>query len=309
VTGSAIWQLDGKKGVLQSRQAIMEAVRRFFIERDYLEVETPNRIPAPVPETHIDSFASGDWFLHPSPEVCMKRLLAAGYERLFQICKCYREGERGARHLPEFTLLEWYRAGADYTDLMRDCEALLSCVAGWTGAGGRLAFQGVPLDLEPPWERITVDEAFRRYAAMPVKEALDADRFEEILVDRVEPRLGFGKPAFLYDYPLPLASLAKKKKADPRVAERFELYLCGMELANGFSELTDPEEQRCRFEEAMEQRRRIGKPASPMPEPFLADLAGMPEAAGIALGLDRLVMVLTDSATIDRVVAFTPEML
>jgi len=287
----------------------MEAVRRFFIERDYLEVETPNRIPAPAPETHVDSFASGDWFLHPSPEICMKRLLAAGYERLFQICKCYREGERGARHLPEFTLLEWYRAGGDYTDLMRDCEALTSCVAGRLGGGMQIMYQGAQLDLEPPWERVTVDEAFRRYAAMPVGEALATDCFEEILVDRVEPRLGFGKPTFLCDYPLPLASLAKKKKADPLVAERFELYLCGMELANGFTELTDPEEQRYRFEEAIEGRKRIGKPVSPMPEPFLSELVRMPDAAGIALGLDRLVMVLTDSATIDRVVAFTPEML
>lgn len=287
----------------------MEAVRQFFIEKDYLEIETPNRIPSPAPETYIDCFDSGGWFLHPSPEICMKRLLAAGYERLFQICKCYREGERGVRHLPEFTLLEWYRAGADYTDLMRDCEALISCVARRLAAGMQITYQGTPLDLEAPWERITVDEAFRRYAGMPVQEALTTEQFEEILVDRVEPRLGFGRPAFLYDYPLPLASLAKKKKADPLVAERFELYLCGIELANGFSELTEPEEQRCRFEEAMEERRRIGKPVSPMPEPFLADLAGMPEAAGIALGLDRLVMVLTDSATIDRVVAFTPEML
>ena len=291
------------------RQAIMEAVRRFFIERDYLEVETPNRIPAPAPETHIDSFASGDWFLHPSPEVCMKRLLAAGYERVFQICKCYREGERGARHLPEFTLLEWYRAGADYSDLMRDCESLISWAAGLSGAGRQITYQGTLLDLEAPWERVTVDEAFRRYAAMPVGDALDAGRYEEILVDQVEPRLGFAKPAFLCDYPLPLASLAKRKKADPPVAERFELYLCGMELANGFSELTDPAEQRRRFEVSMDERRRIGKAVSPMPEPFLSDLARMPEAAGIALGLDRLVMVLTDSATIDRVVAFTPEML
>ena len=305
----ALWKLEGKRFVLAKRQSILEAVRRFFSSRDFLDVETPNRIPAPAPEVHVDSFASGAWYLHPSPEVCMKRLLAAGYERLFQICKCYREGERGARHLPEFTLLEWYRAGADYTALMTDCEDLISFAAQQLGLAMRIVYQGQEIDLEPPWERITVDEAFRRYAAMPVDEALAAGRFEEILVEAVEPHLGCGKPTFLCDYPLPMASLARKKSGNPLVAERFELYICGMELANGFSELTDGEEQRRRFAEAVEERKRLGKGDSTLPEPFLDDLSQMPEAAGIALGLDRLVMVLTDAAVIDQVVAFTPEML
>lgn len=287
----------------------MAAVRGFFIGRDYLEVETPNRIPAPAPEVHIDSFASGTWFLHPSPEVCMKRLLVAGYERLFQICKCYREGERGARHLPEFTLLEWYRAAADYTDLMADCEDLISYTVHHLGSEMRIVYQGQLIDLASPWERITVDEAFRRYATMPVQEVLAAGRFDEVLVEAVEPHLGFGRPTFLFDYPLSMASLARKKKDNPLVAERFELYICGIELANGFSELTDAEEQRRRFEEASQEKSSLGKVASPLPEPFLQELPRMPEAAGIALGLDRLVMVLTDSAVIDQVVAFTPEML
>jgi elongation factor P--(R)-beta-lysine ligase len=305
----AIWKLQGKRCALARRQSISEAVRHFFISRDYLEVETPNRIPAPAPEVHVDSFASGTWFLHPSPEVCMKRLLAAGYEKIFQICKCYREGERGARHLPEFTLLEWYQAGADYTNLMVDCEDLISYTAQQLSLEMRIVYQGQEIDLEPPWERVTVDEAFRRYAAMAVQEALAAGRFDEILVEAVEPHLGCGKPTFLCDYPVSLASLARKKKDNPLVAERFELYICGMELANGFSELTDAQEQRCRFEEASQERRSLGKAASPLPEPFLDDLSRMPEAAGIALGLDRLVMVLTDSPVIEQVVAFTPEML
>ena len=305
----AIWKLEGKKAVLWKRQAVTDAVRGFFMGRDYLEVETPNRIPAPAPEVHVDSFACGTWFLHPSPEVCMKRLLAAGYERLFQICKCYREGERGARHLPEFTLLEWYRAGADYKGLMTDCEDLISCTVQSLGLGMRIAYQGQEIDLKLPWERITVDEAFRRYAATTVEEVLATGRFDEILVEAVEPHLGCGKPTFLCDYPLPMASLARKKKDNPLVAERFELYFCGIELANGFSELTDVQEQRRRFEEASQERRRLGKADSPLPEPFLRELLWMPEAAGIALGLDRLVMVLTDSAVIDQVVAFTPEML
>lgn len=304
-----IWKLEGKRRILERRQSILEAVRCFFIGCDFLAVETPNRIPAPAPELHVDPFTSATWFLHPSPEVCMKRLLAAGYERLFQVCKCYRAGERGARHLPEFSLLEWYRAGADYTALMTDCEDLVSFTAQQLGLGLSFAYQGQVLDLEPPWERITVDEAFRRYAGMPVDEALATGRFDEILVEAIEPRLGFGKPTFLYDYPLPMASLARKKNSNPCVAERFELYICGMELANGFSELTDVAEQRRRFEEAIEERRQLGKVLSPMPESFLDDLARMPESAGIALGLDRLVMVMTDSPTIDQVVAFTPEML
>lgn len=305
----ANWQLAGKKAMLRQRQSIMAAVRHFFRERDFLEIETPNRIPAPAPETHIDSFKSGDWFLHPSPELCMKRLLAAGYERIFQICKCYREGERGTRHLPEFTLLEWYRAEADYTALMRDCEGLLFYVAGQLGLGPQLSYQGQAIDLTPPWERITVDQAFRRYAGVSPEEALAADRFEEILVVQVEPHLGFERPTFLYDYPLSLGSLAKKKTADPPVAERVELYCFGIELANGFSELTDAVEQRQRFVADSQERKRLNKADYPLPEPFLEDLARMPEAAGIALGLDRLVMILTDATTIDQVVAFTPEML
>jgi len=305
----AVWKLAGKKALLLRRQAIAAAIRDFFYARDFLEVETSNRIPAPAPEVHVDSFSSETWFLHPSPEVCMKRLLAAGYERLFQICKCYRDGERGARHLPEFTLLEWYRAGEDYTALMADCENLLADTSQRLALGRRFVYQGQAIDLEPPWERITVDEAFRRYTGVTAEDVLAAGRFEEILVEEVEPHLGFGRPTFLCDYPLPLASLARRKNDHSRVAERFELYVCGMELANGFSELTDPAEQRRRFQEAIEERNRLGKAPSPMPEPFLDDLSRMPEAAGIALGLDRLVMVLTDAAVIDQVVAFTPEML
>jgi len=306
---AAVWKLAGKKASLRRRQAIVAAIRDFFYARDFLEVETPNRIPAPAPEVYVDPFSSGTWFLHPSPEVCMKRLLAAGYERLFQICKCYREGERGRRHLPEFTLLEWYRAGEDYTALMADCENLIADTAQRLALGRCFVYQGQVIDLEPPWERITVDEAFRRYTGMTAEDVLAADRFEEILVEEVEPHLGFGRPTFLCDYPLPLASLARRKNDDSRVAERFELYVCGMELANGFSELTDPAEQRRRFQEAIAERNRLGKVPSPMPESFLDDLSRMKEAAGIALGLDRLVMVLTDAAMIDQVVAFTPEML
>jgi lysyl-tRNA synthetase class 2 len=302
-------RIEDKKGILEKRQFITQSVRDFFCSRNFLEVETPCRIPAPIPETHIDSVASGTWFLHASPEICMKRLLAAGYERLFQICKCYREGERGSRHLPEFTLLEWYRSHSDYTDLMADCEALVAYIVPSLGKGEELSYQKETLDIRPPWERLTVDEAFRLYASMSLDEAINTERFEEILTDEVEPFLGIRKPTFLYDYPLPLASLARRKKSNPLLAERFELYLFGMELANGFSELTDPAEQQRRFAETAQERSHWGKPNHPVPEPFLRDLAKMPEAAGIALGLDRMIMILTDTNIIDDVVAFTPEML
>ena len=284
-------------------------MRDFFYSRNFLEVETPCRIPAPIPEAHIDSVASGDWFLHPSPEICMKRLLAAGYEKIFQICKCYREGERGARHLPEFTILEWYRANSDYTALMTDCEALFGHIAVSLATGMSLRYQEKVLDISPPWKRITIGEAFRAYASVSPEEAIRAGQFEEILVDKVEPFLGVCKPAFLYDYPLPLASLARRKRDNPSLAERFELYLFGMEMANGFSELIDPVEQRKRFAETARERSHWKKPNYPVPEPFLLDLARMPEAAGIALGLDRMIMILTNAGVIDDVVAFPPEML
>jgi elongation factor P--(R)-beta-lysine ligase len=303
------WKLAGKADSLRLRARMMDAVRRFFLEQDFLEVETPLRIPAPAPESHIDAVVSGEWFLQPSPELCMKRLLAAGYPRIFQISKCFRQGERGDRHLPEFTMLEWYRAGTDYRMLMEDCEALISCVAGELGVGGAFLRQGGEIRLERPWERITVREAFRRYATMGADEAIRRDRFDDILTDEVEPRLGFSVPVFLYDYPVALASLARAKTGDPETAERFELYLAGIELANAFSELTDASEQRRRFREASEDRRQKGCPPYPMPEKFLSALGQMPPSAGIALGLDRLAMVLAGKSRIDDVVTFTPESL
>jgi len=239
----------------------------------------------------------------------MNRLLAAGYPRIFQICKSFRAGERGDRHLPEFTLLEWYRAEADYHVLMQDCEDLIRWVASELGFEGGFSWQGRVIALPGSWERLTVEEAFSRYAPLSLAEALRRDRFEEILTGAIEPRLGEVKPVFLYDYPAALGALARVKAEDPGVAERFELYIGGMELANAFSELTDVVEQRRRFEQACDERRQRGCAVYPLPEPFLAALSGMPSAAGIALGLDRLAMLLTGKSRIDEVVAFTPEAL
>jgi elongation factor P--(R)-beta-lysine ligase len=303
------WKLAAKEEALRRRARMIRAIRRFFQDQDFLEVETPLRIPTPAPESHIDAVASGEWFLQPSPELCMKRLLAAGYPRIFQICKCFREGERGDRHLPEFTMVEWYREGTDYRTLMDDCEALISLVARDLGFDGIFPWQGREIDLGIPWDRITVQEAFMRYATMTAVEALRTDRFDEILACEIEPRLGVGRPVFLYEYPAELGALARVKEGDPGIAERFELYCAGMELANALSELTDAAEQRRRFEDASRDRRRRGSPLYPMPERFLAALPQMSPSAGIALGVDRLAMLLADKSRIDEVVAFTPESL
>ena len=292
---------------LRLRAVLIQALRTFFIDRGYLEVDTPIRIPAPAPEAHIVPLTSEGWFLQTSPELCMKRLLAAGIPKIFQLCKCFRKGERGDRHLPEFTMLEWYGAGSDYRNLMADCEALLRHLAVALGNGGVVEWQGRRIDLAPEWERITVAEAFRRYAPCTVEEALAQDRFDAMLVEYVEPHLGMVAPTFLCDYPAVLGALARLSPTDPAVAERFELYVAGLELANGFSELVDPVEQRARFFAEQEAIRLQGRDPGPMPELFLAELVEMPQAAGIALGVDRLVMLFAGANSIDQVVAFTPD--
>jgi lysyl-tRNA synthetase class 2 len=301
------WRLASRKKALQTRAAIVRAIRSFFLQRDYLEVETPHRIPVPAPESHIDAVPADDWFLHTSPELCMKRLLAAGYPRIFQVCHCWREGERGSRHIPEFTMLEWYRAGTDYQSLMGEAEALIQSVARRLGRRGRLAYGGGRIALASPWPRVTVGEAFTRYARTAMAEALEHDLFDEIMVRDIEPQLGLDKPVFLYDYPAERGSLARLRADDPSVAERFELYIAGLELANGFSELNDAEEQRARFLHEEAYRRTLGKRPYPLAEKFLQELRDMPAAAGIALGVDRLVMLFVGTATIDDVVAFPPE--
>jgi len=292
---------------LERRARIIDTVRAFFSTAGFLEIETPLRIPAPAPEAHIDAQESGGWFLQPSPELCMKRLLASGYEKIFQICRCFRKGERGRRHVPEMTLLEWYAADFNYLDLMIQCEELIGFVADRMDIGRRLNYRGHTVDLTPPWDRLTVAEAFERFGGMTVQQAMDRDCFDEIMGIDIEPKLGFDRPLFLYDYPARCGALARLKSVDPSVAERFELYIAGMELCNAFTELTDPLEQRVRFETENRVREAKGKTAYPTPEPFLRDLEAMPPAAGNALGLDRLVMLFVNAASIDEVVAFVPE--
>jgi len=299
--------LARRRKVLQQRAQILQGIRQFFIEESYLEVETPQRIPAPAPESHIDAIPSDTWFLHTSPELCMKRMMAAGFDKIFQICRCWRERERGSLHLPEFTLLEWYRTGADYHSLMEECEELMRFVATFISLGQKTYFRGQEIDLSGSWERISVKEAFRCYSKTSMAEAMEENLFDEIMVQEIEPNLGVVKPTFIYDYPSQRGALARLKKEDPSVAERFELYMGGLELANGFSELVDSEEQRRRFHMENENRQSFGKRIYSIPDKFLAELDNMPPSAGIALGVDRLVMVFLDVETIDEVVAFTPE--
>lgn len=299
------WQLARKRAVLEKRARIIQQVRAFFIEQNFLEVETPQRIPANAPEFHIDAVPSDDWFLQTSPELGMKRLLAAGYDKLFQICHCWRAGERGKTHLPEYTMLEWYRSHCDYHQLMHDCEALFLHLT----PGRKILWQGKTIDLSPPWPRITIAEAFTQFSSIPLETALATDEFDAVIALEIEPKLPTQQPTFLIEYPEKHAALARKKPTDPLIAERFELYIGGLELANAFSELTDPPEQQQRFTKEEQQRRKAGKIPYPSPTPFLKELATLPPSAGIALGIDRLIMLFCNQSTIDEVVCFTPEQL
>jgi elongation factor P--(R)-beta-lysine ligase len=287
-----------RKG-LHSRAAFFRAVRFFFDSHAFLEVDTPIRQPLVIPEQNISHIPSSDHFLQSSPELYMKRLLAtSGCEHLYQICRCFRHGECGRLHLEEFVMLEWYRKGADYKDLMRDCEQLIRYLC------ATIKDHSFPQDVERPWEYSTVAEAFTKYSSMTVNEALQKDCFEELLVEDVEPQLGRGCPTFLYDYPLELASLARQKRDAPALAERFELYVTGVEIANGFSELTDPEIQRERF---FMEYSAMESVHTTMPEQFLTSLDKLDEAAGIAMGLDRLFMLFMGKDNLQEIISFPPE--
>jgi lysyl-tRNA synthetase class 2 len=298
-------RLAGLRPVLELRARVLTALGEFFRTRDFLQVETPVRVPAPALEDYIDAEPSGNAWLRTSPELHMKRLLAAGYERLWQVGPCFRLGERGRRHRPEFTMLEWYRAHADWRAILQDTVELLRALA-MTATGSTVChFRGRSVDLGAPWVEITVDEAFRRYAGVDLDATLAAGHFEEVLVTRVEPRLGLDVPTILSEYPLACSGLSRQIAGRPDRVERWELYIAGMELGNACSELVDVAEQRRRFDACAELRRTAGRPVYPLDEPFMAALAhGMPDAAGIAIGLDRLVMVLAGVDAIADVIAF-----
>lgn len=290
--------------VLRLRATAMDAIRRFFAERDFVEVETPTVVPSPGLDVHLSAFEVRDdrgravGWLGTSPEYQMKRLLSAGAERIFQLCRSYRSGEHGRHHEREFTMLEWYRANASSEDVIVDTEELVAYVARALGAPDA----GV---LGSPWERITVDEAFVRHAGATV-DASDEERFFRVWVERVQPELGKERPVVVTDWPPSMASLAKLNENG--TADRFEAFHRGIELCNGFGELTDAKEQRRRFERDQANRRAAGRPVYPIDERFLEALEqGMPPSGGNALGVDRLLMLLSGAESIQAVMPFPEE--
>ncbi|RAK65477.1 EF-P lysine aminoacylase EpmA [Phenylobacterium kunshanense] len=318
-----------RRPFLEARGRITRAARRWLEDEGLTEVETAALQVSPGNEAHLHAFATqalttagepSPMYLHTSPEFACKKLLASGETAIFTLAKVWRNRERGPLHHPEFTMLEWYRAGAPYEVLMDDCAALLRLAA--EAAGTRsLSWRGSTADPFADPERLTVAEAFERHAgvdlfgdlygqarAIGIRLAEDdtwADVFSRIIVEKVEPNLGHGRCTILCEYPASEAALARPKPSDPRVAERFELYACGVELANCFGELTDPAEQRRRFEIEMAEKQRVYGERYPIDEDFLAALALMSPASGGALGFDRLVMLATGAARIDQVL-WTP---
>ncbi|WP_442582554.1 EF-P lysine aminoacylase EpmA [Mesorhizobium sp. ASY16-5R] len=325
---------------LIQRNAIAAAIRDWFARRDFIEVETAALQISPGNETHLSAFATEairpdttrqPLYLHTSPEFACKKLLAAGEKRIFSFGPVWRNRERGALHHPEFTMIEWYRVGETYESLMDDCAALLALAAERAGTK-RFAFRDREADPFAEPEHLTVHDAFMRHAGIDLlatvasdgetdRDSLHAavaqagmrtapddtwsDLVSRVMVERVEPALGKGRATILYEYPIPEAALARPSARDPRVAERFELYCCGVELANAFGELTDPDEQRRRFSADMDEKQKIYGERYPIDEDFLSALSIMPESSGIALGFDRLVMLATGARRIEDVI-WTP---
>lgn len=320
-----------RMALLRFRHQMLRALREWFDEQDFLEVETPLLVPAPSPEVQFQPFAvtvegasAPVGFLITSPEFQMKRMLVGGFPRIYQICRCFRGMESGRRHNPEFSMLEWYRSGGMVGDVTQDLEGFISALH---HAASELPGITRPSLPKPPWRRTTVRALFAQHFQLDLDELSDAVRLRKTVVaqghadwlegaesyddvffrlwDRLEPELGREGPLFVHAWPLPLASLARELPENPGYADRVELYMDGLELANGFGELTDPAEQRRRFENDLTNRQAAGRDSVPLDEPFLASLEeGMPPAAGMALGIERLLMWLSGSQDIREVLAF-----
>ena len=281
---------------LKARNALMQSIRAFFHSEGFIEVETPVRLKTPCMELHIDAEPAGDHYLRTSPELCHKKLLARGAEKIFEVAKCFRQGEKGDLHNPEYTMLEWYRTGGDYMTALADTQHLLAAVLERR--------RDAPVAFSNDWKIYSVGDVFEEFAGWNPVEDFDADRFDLDLIEKVEPALPKDCPVVLKDYPAELCALARLKPSNPKVAERWELYLNGIEIANAYSELTDPVEQRARFEKWGAQRRALGKEVYELDEEFIQALEDMPEACGVALGLDRLLMILTGATSLDAVLPF-----
>lgn len=323
------------------REQVIDGIRQFFKSQSFHEVETPLLVERPSTETYLEFFetelelASGltkRGFLITSPEYAMKKLLAAGMTHIFQLTKSFRNGEGlSSRHNPEFLILEWYRTEADYTHIMSDCEVLLvhlvTQTRGLTNGKAKIIYQGRDYDLTPPWPRISVPEAFERYAQISLEELLDEqlllkvaakkgyqiaesttweEVYNQIFLNEIDPKLAeFNTPVILYDYPVSQAALSRRKDSDPRLAERFEFYLAGIELGNAFSELIDPQEQQKRLKEDLKFRKEIGRKSYDLDEDFIDALKeGLPPTGGIAVGVDRLIMLLADVPSIHDTMFF-----
>ncbi|KEC71817.1 UNVERIFIED_ORG: lysyl-tRNA synthetase class 2 [Rhizobium esperanzae] len=325
-----------RRPFLIGRNAIQAALRGFFAREDFIEVDTAVLQISPGNEAHLHAFATealttdgqrAPFYLHTSPEFACKKLLAAGEQRISCFAHVYRNRERGPLHHPEFTMLEWYRTGESYESLMMDCVRILA-LAAETVKTDKLGYRGAASDPFAGPERLSVAEAFERHAGIDLLASVAADGstdrghlaaelrsvgmrvadddgwadlFSRVLVEKIEPHLGFGRITILDEYPVSEAALARPSARDPRVADRFELYACGVELANGFGELTNAAEQKRRFEIEMAEKMRVYGETYPIDEDFLAALSSMPEASGIALGFDRLVMLATGASRIDQV--------
>jgi len=292
-----------RKPFLEARAAILRAVREWFWAQGFTEVEPAMLTLSPGAETHIDAFEVGERYLHTSPEFAMKKLLAAGERKIFFLGKTWRRGETGPLHAPEFTMIEWYRAEAPYEAIMDDCVEIVRVAARAAGAA-MLRWRERSCDPFTAAERLSVRDAFAQLCPAPMP--ADGDAFSAALVQHVEPQLGDGALTLLTEYPISEAALARRTLHDASVAERFELYACGVELANGFGELTDPVEQRARLVAAMDEKQKRYGVRWPIDEEFLEALALMPPASGVAMGFDRLVMLATGARHINDVL-WTPQ--
>lgn len=342
VQKTPIWHPDSflrKKPLLEKRLFIIKTIRSFFDDKGFWEVETPALQISPGMEPHIMAFQTAyepnhiddpkvNYYLHTSPEFAMKKLLVSGMEKIYQLAHTYRNGERSSKHHPEFTMLEWYRTGADYHALMEDCHQLILKIAQGLSIHS-VHYDGQSCALDQGIEILSVSEAFLHYADIDLtlslgdgmtvqRDILAAQALEKgmrvsaehswediffmILLEKIEPRLGCERPTILSDYPASMAALSRRKSTDPRYAERFELYICGLELANAFSELTDPVEQEARFKADMDLKEKLYGVRYPIDPEFLDALKqGMPESAGIAMGVDRLVMLFAETTEIEDV--------
>jgi lysyl-tRNA synthetase class 2 len=331
----------GRQEKFLLRAKIISLIRDFFCKEKFLEVETPSLVKFPGMEPHIDPIkvklpimgGRREAYLITSPEYAMKKILAAGFRNIFQICKSFRGGEAmDELHNPEFTILEWYRAYADYKDIMKDVERLMVYIArNLKKRNGynlklKIKYQNQEIDLTPPWEKLTVREAFRKYAKIDLDKiltrgtmaaaaekkgysVLEDDSFDDIFfkifLSEIETYLGQNRPTILYDWPAQMAALSRRKKSDPRYAERFEVYVGGLELGNAFSELVDPAEQKRRLVVERKLRKKLGKAIYDLDEEFLKALQEMPPSGGIAMGVDRIVMFFADAKSIDEVMFFS----